>query len=145
MADKQNSMSVNKHVLTQDLNLRQYSNTAIFLRDRLFVLSPSAQNQHNWFDLSKVNVDRYQEKQYKGFLVVRFFDKLLVADLDRFIREMMPTNVYVQPSSGRPHWKFNIKFSNSTHYIINQQNPSKAYPVREFSVKQLQELLNKRA
>lgn len=145
MTDKQNSMSVNKHVLTQDLNLRQYSNTAIFLRDRLFVLSPSAQNQHNWFDLSKVNVDRYQEKPYKGFLVVRFFDKLLVADLDRFIREMMPTNVYVQPSSGRPHWKFNIKFSNSTHYIVNQQNPNKRYPIREFSVQQLQELLNRKA
>lgn len=145
MTDKQSSMSMNKHVLTHDLNLRQLSNTSIFLRGRLFVLSPSAQNQHNWFDLSKVNVERYQEKPYKGFLVVRFFDKLLVADLDRFIREMMPANLYVLPSSGRPHWKFNIKFSNSTHYIINQQNPSKPYPVREFSVPQLQELLDKRA
>ncbi|KOF10169.1 hypothetical protein AC739_10470 [Planococcus glaciei] len=143
MTDKQNSMNVNKHVLTQDLNLRQYSNTAIFLRDRLFVLSPSAQNQHNWFDLSKVNVDRYQEKQYKGFLVVRFFDKLLVADLDRFIREMMPSDKYVLNSSGRPHWKFRIKVSGSTHFIINHQNSTKAYPVREFSVKQLQELVNK--
>ncbi|MGK7376930.1 hypothetical protein ACSFXN_03745 [Planococcus sp. 1R117A] len=145
MNDKQSSMSVNKQVLTHDLNLKQLSNTAVFLRDRFFVLSPSAQNQHNWFDLSKVNIDRYQEKSYKGFLVIRFFNKFLVADLDRFIREMMPADLYVLPSSGRPHWKFNIKFSNSTHYIINQQNSTKAYPVREFSVKQLQDLINKRA
>lgn len=143
MTDKQSSMNVNKHVLTQDLRLRQVSNTAVFLREGLFVLSPSAQNQHNWFDLSKSSLDRYQERTYKGFLVLRFFDKLLVADLDRFIREMMPADQYVINSSGRPHWKFRVKVSGGTHYIFNHQNSSKAYPVREFSVKQLQDLMNK--
>ena len=131
MTDKQSSMNVNKHVLTQDLNLRQVSNTAVFLRDRLFVLSPSAQNQHNWFDLSKSSVDRYQEKNYKGFLVIRF------------IREMMPADKYVINSSGRPHWKFRVKVSSGIHYVFNHQNSTKAYPVREFSVKQLQDLINK--
>lgn len=30
MTDKQSSMNVNKHVLTQDLRLRQVSNTVVF-------------------------------------------------------------------------------------------------------------------
>lgn len=142
MLDKQNSMNVNKAILVHDLRLRQHSNTSIFLRGSLFVWSPSAQNDHNWFDLSKANLDRYEGKPYKGFLLIRFFDKLLLTELDAFIKEMMPQDKFVSSNSIRPHWKFRIRNSGSSYSIINHQNPKKFYSIREYSPQQLQQLLN---
>jgi hypothetical protein len=142
MSDKQNSMSVNKGVLANDLGLRQLSNTAIFLKENIFVWSPSAQNDHNWFDLAKANLDRYEVKPYKGFLLVRFFDKLLLTELDSFIKEMMPSDKFVSTNSIRPHWKFRIRASGGRYFIINHQNPKKLYPITAYTPQQLQQIIN---
>lgn len=141
MSEKQHSMSVNKGVLINELGLRQLSNTSIFLRGSMFVWSPSAQNDHNWFDLAKSNLDRYEAKSYKGFLLVRFFDKLLLTELDSFINEMMPSDKFVSTKSIRPHWKFRIRVSGNTYSIVNHQNPKKFYPIREYTPHELHQLI----
>ncbi len=141
MTLKANSKTVNKHVLEKDLGLKQLSRSIIFTKGNLFVLSPSAQNDYNWFDLRRPNLERYQERPYKGFLLVRFFDKLLVADLDHFIKEMMPAEKFVFTKTIGPHWKFRIVAKGNSYSIYNQQNSKKLYPVRECSVQELQELI----
>ena len=141
MAAKANSQTINKHVLEKELGLRQLSRSIIFTKGDLFVLSPSAQNEYNWFDLRRPNLERYQEKSYKGFLLVRFFDKLLVTELDSFIREMMPENKFVFTKTIGPHWKFRIVVKGNNYSIYNQQNSKKLYPVRECSVQELQDLI----
>lgn len=141
MVLKANSKTINMHVLEKELGLQQFSRSIIFTKGSLFVLSPSVQNEYNWFDLRRPNLERYQEKSYKGFLLIRFFDKFLVAELDPFIKEMMPDNKFVFHKVIGPHWKFRIVAKGNDYTIYNQQNSKKLYPVREYSVQELQELI----
>ncbi|MBB5180268.1 hypothetical protein HNQ44_001696 [Planomicrobium koreense] len=141
MAAKANSQMINKHVLENDLDLRQLSRSIIFTKGNLFVLSPSAQNEYNWFDLRRPNLERYQEKPYRGFLLVRFFDKLLVTELEPFVREMMPDDKFVFTKTIGPHWKFRIVVKGNNYSIYNQQNSKKLYPIRECSVQELKILI----
>ena len=84
------SSSINKHILLENLGLRQYSNTTIFTKEDVFVLSPSIQNSHSWFDLRKVNLDRFDGNINNGFLILRYFDKFHYTNLKDFKEKMMP-------------------------------------------------------
>lgn len=141
MSDRQRSSDVNKHILKHNLGLKQLSNTSVFLKDNLFVLSPSMQNDHNWFDLRKVNINRFKERPYKGFLLVRYFDKFLITDLADFAKHMMPEERFVYTKTIGEHWKFNILVNGSKYSIVNQQNRRTPYHIEEISAERLPELI----
>lgn len=135
------SSSVNKHVLIELLGLRQHSNTTIFTKGNVFVLSPSVQNSHSWFDLRKVNVDRFDDKVQKGLLIIRYFDKLLVTNFKEFKEKMLPEDKTVFTKVMGTHWKFNIVKQVEGFAVINQQNRDFKYPLTEVTSKQLKELI----
>jgi hypothetical protein len=80
-----NSSNVNKNILLSDLKLTQYSNTTIFKKSGYFFLSPSVQNDHWWFDIRKVNIDKFNTGIEKGYLLIRLLDKFLICKLENFI------------------------------------------------------------
>ena len=141
MSVRSSSSQVNKSVLKQELGLKQLSNTTIFLKNQVFVLSPSMQNAHNWFDLRKINIDRFNEKSTKGFLLVRFFDKFLLTDLAQFKKQMMPEERFVFTKTMGNHWKFNIIQQGNSYSIVNQQDKGKKYTIEEVSIDRLQQLI----
>ena len=143
MTIKKTAQLVNKDILEGRLGFKQHSRSIIFLKANTSILSPSAQNQYNWFDIRKPNVDFYlNSPSLKGFLIVRFFDVFLVTDLDDFIKKMMPTDKFVFTKSIGPHWKFKIRKKGRSYFIYNQQNSSNLYSVKEYSVEALEKLLN---
>ncbi|XKE94443.1 hypothetical protein LG326_14900 [Metaplanococcus flavidus] len=141
MSDRVSSREVNKLVLKQDLGLRQLSNTTIFQKDNIFVLSPSMQNAHNWFDLRKININRFNENITKGFLLIRFFDRFLITDLAQFKKQMMPEERFVFTKSIGDHWKFNIVQQGTNYSIVNQQDRGKKYQIEEVTVVRLRQLI----
>ena len=143
MTSKLNARLVNKDILENRLGFKQHSRSIIFLKADTLILSPSAQNQYNWFDIRKPNVDFYlNSPSLKGFLIVRFFDVFLVTDLDDFIKKMMPNDKFVFTKSIGPHWKFKIRKTGRSYSIYNQQKSSVLYPIEEYSVEALEKLLN---
>jgi hypothetical protein len=93
MANNEAAININRDVLVRDLGLKQYRNTTIYTRSNVFVLSPSSQNSYNWFDLRKVNLDRYDSSKVRGHLLVRFHDVLLWADLNEFMIHMTAQSI----------------------------------------------------
>ncbi|MBH0169177.1 hypothetical protein [Fictibacillus sp. 18YEL24] len=141
MGNVATSSKVNKNVLTVDLKLRQYSNTTIYTKRNLFVLSPSVQNAYSWFDVRKVNLDRFQQKDYKGYLLIRYFDKFLLTDLESFTKQMTPSDKYVNSPKTGAHWKFLIKPSLHTYQIMNQQTKN-TYFINEVTHPELLKILS---
>jgi hypothetical protein len=141
MGNVATSSKVNKNVLTVDLKLRQYSNTTIYTKGILFVLSPSVQNAHSCFDIRKVNLDRFQQKAYKGYLLIRYFDKFLLTDLETFTKQMTPSDKYVDSPKAGPHWKFLIRPSLNTYQIMNQQTKN-TYSINEVTHSELLKMLS---
>lgn len=142
MTVKQNSRLVNKDVLENILGLKQHSRSLIFLKANTLAISPSVQNQYNWFDIRKPNLDFYLDSPFhQGFLIIRFFDTFLVSELDPFIKKMMPSDKFVFHKSIGPHWKFRIRKNGTTHLIYNQQNSAVFYPIKEYSIQELKTLL----
>lgn len=135
------SMNVNKSVLINDLNLRQFSNTTVFRRDKLFVLSPSSQNDYQWFDIRKANLDRYRANEMHGHLIVRFKDELLWANLDEFIASMITKESIVYTSSIREHWKFNILENDSEYLAINRTGKQRLH-LTNMNVEKLKEVIH---
>jgi hypothetical protein len=141
MGNVTTSSKVNKNVLTLDLKLRQYSNTTIYTKGNLFVLSPSVQNAHSWFDIRKVNLDRFHQKSYTGYLLIRYFDKFLLTELESFTKQMTPSDKYVNSPKTGTHWKFLIRPSLRTYQIINQQTKH-TYSINEVSHAELLKMLS---
>ena len=142
MADTRNSSNINKELLENGLGLKRLSNTTIFLKDNIFVLSPSVQNQHKWFDVRKVNLDRYNEKPYKGHFLIRYFDKFLLTDLDRFIQKMMPADKYVDNQNIGIHWKFNVEQQRDGYKLINRQDRTVTYNIAEYTIEEIKDKIN---
>lgn len=143
MTSKLNARLVNKDILENRLGFKQHSRSIIFLKNSSLVLSPSVQNQYNWFDIRKPNLDFYLDTpSYKGTLIIRFFDKFLIANLDDFVKKMMPADKFVFHKSIGPHWKLRIKKFGRSYSIYNQQNSSILYPIEEYTVEALEKLLN---
>ncbi|GGG60468.1 hypothetical protein GCM10010918_12190 [Paenibacillus radicis (ex Gao et al. 2016)] len=133
------SMNVNKSVLINDLKLKQFSNTTIFRRDRIFVLSPSSQNEYQWFDIRRANLNRYIAQEMNGHLVVRFKENLLWANLSLFVNSMITEESIVYTSSIREHWKFNIVISDERYLAVNR----KSKQICELSLLSVQQLKDK--
>ena len=120
--DHSAARNVNRDILINELDLKQVSNTTIFLKGKYFVLSPSVQNSYNWFDLRLVNLKQFDRKNQKGYLLIRFFDKFLLGDLRLFIRSMVSKENYVKTKVSGVHWKFNIRHVNGQYLIVNQRD-----------------------
>ena len=135
------SSSINKNILMEELGLRQYSNTTIFTKGNIFVLSPSVQNSHSWFDLRKINIDRFDENHNNGFLILRYLDKLLLTELKEFKLKMMPEDKTVFTKSMGIHWKFNIVNQNGRYSVVNQQNRNFKYPMIKVAPEELKQMI----
>ncbi|WP_064094123.1 hypothetical protein [Rossellomorea aquimaris] len=135
-----NSSNVNKHILLSDLELIQYSNTTIYQKSGYFFLSPSVQNNHWWFDLRKVNIDKFNRNIEQGFLLVRLLDKFLICKLVNFIDKMISDDIFAKTKNNCIHWKFNIVYRNSKYIAINQKDKKK-YLLRKVSVMRLKKLV----
>ena len=111
----------NKEFLIHDLGLKQHRNTTIFTKDDIFILSPSVGNQYNWFDIRQVNIEKFTSKYNKGFLLIRFFNELLLADLREFISSIIDINKFADTKNSGVHWKFRIYNSSSddSYKIVN--------------------------
>jgi hypothetical protein len=140
LASNSAASNVNRDVLIGQLGLRQYKNTTIYTRGRVFVLSPSSQNTYSWFDIRKVNLDRYDSNKDKGHLLVRYQDKLLYADLSSFIESTISDESKVFTPSIGIHWKFNVIDHDGEYIAVNRTSKQK-YMLESMSVEQLKPLL----
>jgi len=132
----QKSIAVNKGFLVNDLGLKQISNTTIFRKNECFVLSPSVQNKHNWFDLREVNLNKYNPDVHKGYLLIRFKDSFLLANLNTFQQKMLTEDLIVHSNVLTPHWKFIIK-EGPIISAINQKNKNVKFELEECTKQQL--------
>jgi hypothetical protein len=139
-ADRQASSNVNKGVLLNELGLTQVSNTTIFRKGILFVLSPSVQNSANWFDLRLINLKQFNRHEHQGYLLIRFFDKFLLVDLRRFWRKMISKENYAKTEKSGVHWKFHIHLVNNSYVIVNQKD-KKRFVIEEVSLTDLKQLI----
>jgi hypothetical protein len=140
--DNSAARNVNRDILINELDLRQVSNTTIYLKGKYFVLSPSAQNSYNWFDLRLVNLKQFDRKNQEGFLLIRFFDKFLLADLRLFLRSMVSKENYVKTKVSGVHWKFIIKLVNGRYIIVNQKDKSQ-FVIEEVTQDELKQKLGR--
>lgn len=129
----------NKNILVKDLGLRQFSNTTIFKKRNFFVLSPSIQNSYCWFDLRKVNIDRFNKEKDRGYLLIRFFDKFLLADLGDFINNIICDDNFVETKVSGVHWKFNIRRDNNKYIVVNQTD-KRACEFEEIHINELKKI-----
>lgn len=132
----QKSISINKDFLTTDLGLVQVSNTTMFRKKDFFVLSPSVQNMHNWFDIREVNIKKFNKEVHRGYLLIRFKERFLFAQLESFQQEMLRDDLMVLSNVLTPHWKFNIVETPFLH-VVNQKNKNKKYKLKEPTREQL--------
>lgn len=130
MTYNQSSGNLNKNVLVNRLNLIQDKNTVFFENDDYIVLSPSIQNDSWWFDLLRGNVKKVQNSPKDGFLILRFFEKLLIAPLKDFMHKMIKEEFVVKRQQGQDNWKFNVRRKNDRYIIINQKNSTFEYSVQ---------------
>ena len=75
---------VNLDFLINDLGLRQVSNTSVFRKGNIFVISPSVQNKSNTFELGESLIKKYNHEEDEGYLLIRVKDKFLMAKLHPF-------------------------------------------------------------
>lgn len=141
MADNRTSSNVNRDVLEQVLGFKRLLNTTVFTKCDTFILSPSVQNDHSWFDLRRVNIDRYKEKNYNGYLLIRYFNNFLITELDRFLETMVPDNKFVYTKSIGEHWKFNVLQADKGFTIVNRQDRNLSYNILEADIDELLEKL----
>lgn len=134
--------NVNKDILINKLGLKQFSNTTIFKKTGYFVLSPSVQSMESlWFDLRKVNIDRYDRSKEKGYLLIRYFNKFLLADLDEFFTKLIDWDKFVQTSGSGIHWKFKIRPFLDSSYVVRSQVNRREFLIKEANVEELKRLL----
>ena len=136
------SSKVNLDFLVKELGLRQERNTTIFLKGNFFVISPSVQNQYNWFDISEPIMEYYNPKVHDGYLLVRFKEEYLMAKLLPFQQKMMIKETMPNTTKLRPHWKFKVMEATKS-YILNMGDRDLRYPIQMPSENQLKKFFNK--
>ena len=142
LANTMISSEVNREILEKELGLKRLSNTSIFLKDNFFVVSPSVQNIHKWFDFRKVNLNRFKEKAYEGFLLIRFFDKFLLIELNQFVNKMISEEKFVETKSIGVHWKFNIEQSEKKYFLRSRQDKTCIQSINEVTIEELKNHFN---
>ncbi|WP_075618873.1 hypothetical protein [Paenisporosarcina indica] len=123
------STKVNLDFLVKELGLRQERNTKVFRKGKIFVVSPSVQNDSNWFDIGESIMDLYNSDQHEGYLLVRFKDRFIMAKLNAFKKKMMLDGTQPNTNKLPPHWKFKIKES-ANPYIVNMADSKLMYPIQ---------------
>lgn len=142
MSTRSNTANHHKNILIKELKLTQVANTSIFKQKNYFILSPSVQNDHWWFDLRKVNLVKFNKEEETGYLLIRFFDQFLVCNLREFIqKKMISKENYAETAASGIHWKFNIIQKDGQYIVINQKDKSQ-YPMKEVSVRKLKKKFN---
>ena len=137
MASNTAASNVNRDALVGQLGLKQYKNTTIFIRNGVFVLSPSSQNDYSWFDLRKVNLERYDRTKENGHLLVRFRNNLLWAELNQFIDQCISDESSVYTRSIGTHWKFNIINDVAGNYNAINRTGKQKYKLTQMTVEEL--------
>jgi len=92
----------------------------IFENENLFVLSPSVQSERNRFDINLVNIDAAKKNKKKSLLIVRYFDYLLVGNLEDFIKEMTDGNLLYTYQRTKK-WQYNVRQEGSEYFITLQK------------------------
>lgn len=141
MANNVAASNVNREALVGQLGLRQYKNTTIYTRNGVFVLSPSSQNDYNWFDLRKANLERYKRTKEIGYLLVRFRNDLLWADLNQFIDCSISDESSVFTASIGTHWKFNILKDDDGNYNAINRTSKQIYTLTKMTVDELRKII----
>lgn len=62
---------VNLDFLINELGLQQVSNTSVFRKGNIFVISPSVQNKSNTFELGESLMKKFNPETDEGYLLIR--------------------------------------------------------------------------
>ncbi|MFF5994093.1 AAA family ATPase [Lysinibacillus sp. KU-BSD001] len=130
MAYSSEKGNVNVDVLHNELKLNRKGAEVVFQNDDLFVISPSIQNGANWFDIRKLNLDRFKMSNKKGLLILRHEQHFLFADLHDFALQLMKETYLRSSKTGGEHWKFNIENLDAQYFVYNQGNRNLLYTMR---------------
>ena len=123
----------NEDVLVNDLSLRRQGTSIIYSDDNTVFLSPYISEDKYNFDISRANIQKYINGGKKGYLLIRFHDKYLLEEMERFMDEL------IDESSKSPYyrhsteyrWKFKIEID-GCHYIKRIKN-KKLMSIKEYS------------
>lgn len=137
------SSKVNLDFLVKELGLRQERNTKVFRKGNIFVVSPSVQNDSNWFDIGESIMALYNSDQHEGYLLVRFKERFIMAKLKPFKKQMMIEGTQPNTNKQPPHWKFKIKES-ANPYIVNMADSNLRYPIQFPTKNQLVKFLSEK-
>ena len=99
---------VNLDFLINDLGLQQVSNTSVFRKGNIFVISPSVQNKSNTFELGESLMKKFNPETDEGYLLIRLKEKFLMCKLHPFQRKMMTSDTEKSTKSKPPFWKFHV-------------------------------------
>ena len=141
MTYNQSAGNTNRQILIDRLKLIQDRNTVFFENEHLIAISPSIQNDSWWFDLLRGNVEKVHNSHKDGLLILRFFNKLLIAPLKDFLRRMVKEELVVKRQQGQENWKFNIIEKSNGYSIINQKNKKLEYPVQMVTADELVQIV----
>ena len=142
MATASESAKINIDFLVNILGLKQERNTKIFRKGDIFVVSPSVQNKHNWFDIEESIMDLFDDEVHEGYLLVRFKDQFLMTKLKPFQKKMMSIDTRPNTTKLPPHWKFKV-LEASNPYILNMGDSDLRFPMQAPSKNQLVKFFNK--
>jgi len=142
MATASESAKINIDFLVNILGLKQERNTKIFRKGDIFVVSPSVQNKHNWFDIEESIMDLFDDEVHEGYLLVRFKDQFLMTKLKPFQKKMMSIDTRPNTTKLPPHWKFKV-LEASNPYILNMGDSDLRFPMQAPSRNQLVKFFSK--
>lgn len=113
--------SKNIDILIKGLELQQESGAStVFENDNLFVLSPSVQNPGGRFDVNLTNIEKARANKKKSLLVIRYFKKLLVGNLDKFINEMtIESSMYTHNETRK--WQYTVRENKGRYFLTLQK------------------------
>ena len=99
---------VNLDFLINELGLQQVSNTSVFRKGNIFVISPSVQNKSNTFELGESLMKKFNPETDDGYLLIRLKEKFLMCKLHPFQRKMMTSDTEKSTKSKPSFWKFDV-------------------------------------
>lgn len=132
----------NIEILIGTLGMKRLLNTSIFKKKGYFILSPSVQNTASWFDLRKVNLDKYDNRSEKGYLLIRLRSIFLLADLHSFSSTMISEDTSAVSANSGVHWRFAVSQDNKSNYSIINFFNKRAFNLQEITTKDLIAVFN---
>ncbi|MFC7686256.1 McrB family protein [Ureibacillus sp. GCM10028918] len=132
MAYKKGQADKNIEFLTNDLGLSKVVPFNVFIDKDLLVLSPAVQGENEdsgAFDVNLNNILEIRNRMkinqgVKRLLIVRYYDRFLIANLDDFLNKLTDERYLYSPPS-RPStkkWQYNIKNINDNYFIKGKNN-----------------------